>query len=82
MLPRSTFRLAQTPQAFRLALLLAAHEQAAAEADETATDDAGIVARYFPAVSIRLVEGALQNIKVTVATDLMVAEVLQSPNQR
>jgi len=81
VLRRSDIRLAQTPQAFRLELILAAHERADAEGHDMSTDDCGIVARYFPDVPIRVVEGDPRNLKVTVASDLLVAEVLESPTE-
>ena len=66
---------AQTPQAFPAAILRDAYERAK-EARINATDDAALVARYNTTVTV--VEGAVDNIKVTSPADLAVAEVLLS----
>jgi 2-C-methyl-D-erythritol 4-phosphate cytidylyltransferase len=70
---RSRLRAAQTPQAFPAAVLRAAHARAAAER-VTATDDAGLVARYGGDVVV--VTGASDNLKITTPTDLAHAEAL------
>jgi 2-C-methyl-D-erythritol 4-phosphate cytidylyltransferase len=70
---RRQLRAAQTPQAFPAAVLRAAHQRAAAEGI-VATDDAGLVARYGG--SVRVVDGASANIKITTPADLVVAEAL------
>lgn len=57
----------QTPQAFRLALLREAHEQAAAET-YIGTDDAMLVERM--GVVVQVVEGDYYNIKITTPEDL------------
>jgi 2-C-methyl-D-erythritol 4-phosphate cytidylyltransferase len=64
----------QTPQAFRAPELLAAHRAAARDGFE-ATDTAGVLAAYADVV-IGGVESDEGNLKVTVATDLAVAEAL------
>lgn len=68
---RERFRRAQTPQAFPRDLILAAYEQAVA-AGISATDDAALVARFGGRVVT--VAGEEQNIKVTTAADLIIAE--------
>ena len=66
---RSRFRLVQTPQVFRLDLLLRAYEQ---PYRETFTDDASVVeAIGHP---IHLVDGNRENIKITTPFDLTIAE--------
>jgi 2-C-methyl-D-erythritol 4-phosphate cytidylyltransferase len=70
---RSSLRAAQTPQAFPAAVLRSAFARAGADAF-TATDDAALVARYGTPVAV--VDGAPQNLKITTATDLAVAEAL------
>jgi 2-C-methyl-D-erythritol 4-phosphate cytidylyltransferase len=70
---RRRLRAAQTPQAFPAAVLRAAHQRAAADGS-VATDDAGLVARYGG--SVRVVDGAPDNIKITTPADLVVAEAL------
>jgi 2-C-methyl-D-erythritol 4-phosphate cytidylyltransferase len=66
----------QTPQAFRAADLLAAHRAAARDGFE-ATDTAGCLAAYAD-VAIGAVESRPDNLKVTVAGDVRVAETLSA----
>ncbi|MBM3946235.1 MAG: 2-C-methyl-D-erythritol 4-phosphate cytidylyltransferase [SAR202 cluster bacterium] len=68
--PRSELYAAQTPQVFRLDLLLRAYE--ANDAD--ATDDAAVMERAGH--QVRVFQGSPANIKVTTPTDLLVAEAL------
>ncbi len=68
-LPRDRIYLAQTPQAFRTAVL----RDALGFADE-ATDEAALAERAGYAV--RLVEGDPRNLKITTAEDLAMAEHL------
>jgi 2-C-methyl-D-erythritol 4-phosphate cytidylyltransferase len=68
-LDRSQLVAVQTPQAFRAAVLRAAHEAGA-----DATDDAALVEALGAQVAV--VEGAAENLKITVPADLLVAEVL------
>lgn len=76
VLDRATIRRAQTPQAFRLGVIRAAHEAAAADPDHLPTDDCGVVARYLPDEPIAVVAGDPRNIKITEPSDLAVAEAL------
>ena len=69
--PRSCYRLVQTPQTFRLSLLAEAYAQPYSEAF---TDDASVVEALGHAVT--LVEGNRENIKITTPYDLAVAETL------
>ena len=62
--------LAQTPQAFRLDLLLRAHE--AVEGD--ITDDAAMVEHL--GAPVKLVQGSRRNIKLTTLEDLALVEAL------
>ena len=77
---RPTLRRCQTPQGFRLSVIMRAHELALADptvADAAlATDDCGVVLKYLPDVPIVVVPGSERNIKVTYPTDLEVAEIL------
>ena len=68
----------QTPQGFRLSVIAAAYQLAAADPAfaGTATDDCGVVLRYLPQVPIRAVPGSERNIKITYPADLDVAELL------
>jgi 2-C-methyl-D-erythritol 4-phosphate cytidylyltransferase/2-C-methyl-D-erythritol 2,4-cyclodiphosphate synthase len=70
-LPREEIFLAQTPQAFRVAVL----RDALASADD-ATDEAALAERAGHPV--RVVEGDPRNLKVTTPDDLMMAERLLS----
>lgn len=63
----------QTPQCFRAAPLFDAHERAAREL-VWATDDAALLERYR--YRVRVVEGELTNLKITYASDLVMAEAL------
>jgi 2-C-methyl-D-erythritol 4-phosphate cytidylyltransferase len=70
---RKRFWQAQTPQAFRCAILLEAHEKARAEGF-CGTDDASLVERL--GVPVAVVEGSPFNFKITAPDDLMLAEAL------
>lgn len=65
----------QTPQAFRADVLASAFDAAAADGAE-GTDTAATVERYAPEVEIAAVAAPPENIKVTFAGDLAVAEAL------
>jgi len=67
---RDGLMLAQTPQAFRLELLLRAY---AAHADDV-TDDAMLV--ELMGLPVRIVAGSPRNLKVTTPDDLVLAEAL------
>jgi 2-C-methyl-D-erythritol 4-phosphate cytidylyltransferase len=71
--PRDDLALAQTPQAFAVAPLRAAHERAAAEG-LSFTDDAGLV--EWAGGRVVTVPGEPGNVKLTTADDLARAEVL------
>lgn len=73
---RTTLRRAQTPQGFRLATIRAAYERAMADPGFVATDDAAVVLRYLPDVRVPTVPGSENNIKVTHAGDIALAETL------
>jgi 2-C-methyl-D-erythritol 4-phosphate cytidylyltransferase len=70
---RSRLWLAQTPQAFSLALLSEAHRKAQMEGFQ-ATDDAQLVERLGHRVAI--VEGSGENIKITRPEDLVIGEAI------
>lgn len=69
--PRSEYRLVQTPQVFDAELLRRAYGQ---PYTDFFTDDASVVERYGHAVS--LVQGNRENIKITTPYDMRIAEVL------
>lgn len=68
---RSTLWRAQTPQTFEYRILRAAHERAREEG-YVGTDDAELVERA--GYVVRVLEGSPDNIKVTTAEDLEIAE--------
>jgi 2-C-methyl-D-erythritol 4-phosphate cytidylyltransferase len=72
-LPREGVWLAQTPQAFRMDLIRAAHESARRDCF-LGTDDASLVERMGAAVHI--LPGSRCNIKITTTEDLAFAEAL------
>ena len=93
--PRSEYRLVQTPQAFDIQLHKAAYQQ---PFNEGFTDDASVVEAYWnemqednqeasprgglEGVGITLVEGNRENIKITTPFDLIVAEALVSSQEK
>lgn len=72
-LVRSELWLAQTPQGFPYCFILDAHKRAQAEGWEV-TDDASLVEQL--GVSVRVVEGSYDNIKITTPEDLELANVI------
>lgn len=76
-LDRSTLWLAQTPQVFRIEVLVDAYRK---HRGRPATDDAELVQRI--GISVALVHGAADNLKITHPEDLVVAEaILKSQNE-
>lgn len=72
VLDRSLLRAVQTPQGFRRSVVVAAHE---AGAGATYTDDAAVCEAF--GVSVTLVAGSVESLKVTTAVDLaLVATIL------
>lgn len=70
--PRSGLFAAQTPQAFALADILAAHERAAASGRTNFTDDASIAEEA--GIPVRLIAGDPDNTKLTLASDIEMAD--------
>ncbi|HQG34649.1 MAG TPA: 2-C-methyl-D-erythritol 4-phosphate cytidylyltransferase [Syntrophales bacterium] len=77
-LPRELIWLAQTPQVFRRETIVAAHRRARAD-NFYGTDDAALVERL--GITVRMIEGSPQNIKITTADDLVWAEHILSASQ-
>jgi 2-C-methyl-D-erythritol 4-phosphate cytidylyltransferase len=73
---RSQFRIIQTPQTFKVALIKKAYE---IKEDTHLTDDAGVAERSGHTIS--LFEGSYENIKITTDEDLVVAESLLKKRQ-
>jgi 2-C-methyl-D-erythritol 4-phosphate cytidylyltransferase len=71
---RGTLRLGQTPQGFRSGILRQAH--ALAEADgPSVTDDCALIL-HFGLGEVRVVDGGVENIKVTYPSDIYLADRL------
>jgi 2-C-methyl-D-erythritol 4-phosphate cytidylyltransferase len=70
---RDELALAQTPQAFRRAVLRSAHDRAAAEGLEF-TDDAALV--EWTGGTVRVVPGEPENFKITTRADLQLARAM------
>ena len=75
--PRANLRAVQTPQAFRFADILDAHERAAAAAVTDLTDD-GAVAEWA-GQALHVFEGETSNMKLTTEADFDRGEALASP---
>jgi len=71
---RTEYKLIQTPQVFDVKKIKDAYEIASAENKSAFTDDASVF--EFAGNSIDLVEGNRENIKITTAFDLIVAEAI------
>ncbi|MBS9720415.1 bifunctional 2-C-methyl-D-erythritol 4-phosphate cytidylyltransferase/2-C-methyl-D-erythritol 2,4-cyclodiphosphate synthase [Tianweitania sp. BSSL-BM11] len=70
--PREDLHAAQTPQAFNYQRIRYAHRLAAEEGLDAFTDDAAIAA--WAGVAVRIVPGAVDNIKLTWARDIAMAD--------
>lgn len=72
-LNRNTLWSVQTPQAFMYDVILAAHRKALKD-DFNGTDDAQLVERM--GISVKLVKGSYNNIKITTREDLIIAKAI------
>jgi 2-C-methyl-D-erythritol 4-phosphate cytidylyltransferase / 2-C-methyl-D-erythritol 2,4-cyclodiphosphate synthase len=70
--PRSGLYAAQTPQSFLLSEIRTAHEKAAALRRDDFTDDAAIA--EWAGLPVTLVEGSVDNVKLTVKRDMTMAD--------
>lgn len=77
--PRETLWQIQTPQAFFGVDLLAAHRRATAEG-YLGTDDASLIEKYSD-LSVSMVLGSYENIKLTTPEDLLTGEAIAKRNQ-
>ncbi len=68
---RKNYRIIQTPQCFHSDILKKAYEQ---NYDESFTDDAIVVEKT--GVKIHLIEGEINNIKITTQQDMLIAETM------
>jgi 2-C-methyl-D-erythritol 4-phosphate cytidylyltransferase/2-C-methyl-D-erythritol 2,4-cyclodiphosphate synthase len=69
---RTPLRTAQTPQGFRFAAILDAHDRAARDGASDLTDDAAVA--QWAGETVRFVAGDPANVKITTAEDLMQAD--------
>jgi ribitol-5-phosphate 2-dehydrogenase (NADP+) / D-ribitol-5-phosphate cytidylyltransferase len=74
--PRSLLRRGQTPQAFLLSAIRRAYERAARDRNFVATDDCTVVLKYTPDVPIAVIAGSDENMKITEAIDVFIADKL------
>jgi 2-C-methyl-D-erythritol 4-phosphate cytidylyltransferase len=72
---RAALRLGQTPQAFRAGLLRKAHALASADSNLKVTDDCGLILHYGLG-HVHVVAGDVNNIKITYASDIYLADRL------
>lgn len=78
--PRNQYLRGQTPQSFKLDLILEAHEKAMQDGFTAATDDCSLVTRLK--APIHIVMGDESNIKITTELDLFIAEqILRLPQE-
>ena len=70
---RNVLHASQTPQCFKLSVIKKAH--LLSSKDESFSDDCGLVLKYNP-VEIHIVEGNVENIKITHPADLDYAKTL------
>ena len=70
---RAVLRRGQTPQCFKLSTIKKAHELS--QNDKNFTDDCGLVVKYNLA-DVYVVEGDVENIKVTYPSDIFMADRL------
>lgn len=70
---RKTLRRAQTPQCFKLSLIKKAHELS--KGDSNFTDDCGLILKYNLS-KVGIVEGSIDNIKITYPNDFYLAEII------
>jgi 2-C-methyl-D-erythritol 4-phosphate cytidylyltransferase len=78
-IPRQGLWLTQTPQAFTRALLWEAHDKARRDGF-AGTDDAVLVERL--GVTVAMVHGLAQNLKITTPEDLQTARAWAAPRRR
>ncbi len=71
---RRLVRLGQTPQGFHYDVIKTAYDRALMDPNFRTTDDCGVVLKYLPDERIYVVEGAVTNLKLTYADDLLVID--------
>ena len=71
---RENLRQVQTPQGFKRSVLAQAFDKALEDPNFVATDDCGVVFKYAPNTTIKIVDGDTTNIKITYKEDLEFAK--------
>lgn len=71
---RANMFRAQTPQAFRFDTLRQAYARAATDPEFHPTDDTRVVVDYLPDEPVAIVAGSETNLKVTLSSDIPIAE--------
>ena len=71
---RENLRQVQTPQGFKREVLAQAFDRALEDPAFVATDDCGVVFKYAPDTTIKIVDGDTTNIKITYKEDLEFAK--------
>jgi 2-C-methyl-D-erythritol 4-phosphate cytidylyltransferase len=80
---RACMMQGQTPQAFKFNTIKKAYENAENDTNFKPTDDCGIVKKYMPEENIFVVEGSLENIKITHKQDIAMADkIFQSKSMK
>ncbi len=74
--PRALLRRGQTPQAFLKSTISRAYERAGKDRNFVATDDCTVVLKYTPDVQIAVIAGSDENMKITEAIDVFIADKL------
>ncbi len=75
--PRNKIRRCQTPQCFDINIIKEAHIKALNEGLNTSTDDCGLILRY-KLCPVYVVNGDVNNIKITYPDDIIIAEKILS----
>ncbi len=73
---RADMMQGQTPQCFKLSTIKQAYEIAQKDTNFKPTDDCGVVKKYLPQEDIHIVNGSIDNIKITHAQDIFMADKL------
>ena len=71
---RSTLFQVQTPQGFLANTLRGAYNKALTDPCFFSTDDCGVVKRYLPEISIKIIQGSPSNVKLTYKEDISLIE--------
>ena len=71
---RSTLFQVQTPQGFLANTLREAYHKALTDPCFFSTDDCGVVKRYLPEITIKIVQGSPSNVKLTYKEDISIFE--------